>query len=162
MMPESGPGSAGLRDWVTPPTHETPIGHVHPTQENGAAFVRRDLRGPVVMLNLLRFRDVADYTSTPELAPDDPISGRDAYRRYERSTMPFLRDVGGEVVFVGAGDVPMIGPLDERWDLVLLVRYPSPAAFLSMTGNAGYLAGVGHRTAALEDSRLVPLEPSSA
>lgn len=131
-------------------------------QENGAAFVRRDIRGPVVMLNLLRFREVADYAATPELAPDDPISGREAYRRYERHTLPHLGDVGGEVLFLGEGGAPMIGPLDEHWDLVLLVRYPSAAAFLSMAGHEAYLAGVGHRTAALEDSRLVPVEPTRA
>lgn len=147
---------------AAPPAREAAIGHVHPTQENGAAFVRRDIRGPVVMLNLLRFREVADYSATPELAPGDPISGREAYRRYEEHTRPFLGEVGGEVLFLGAGGAPMIGPLDERWDLVLLVRYPSASAFLSMAGHDPYLAGIGHRTAALEDSRLVPMEAASA
>ncbi len=29
-----------------------------------------------------------------------------------------------------------------------------------MTSDEGYLATVGHRTAALQDSRLLPLEPT--
>ena len=55
----------------------------------------------------------------------------------------------------GAG--PLVGPADERWDRVLLVRYPDLRTFLAMTSDADYLRTVGHRTAALEDSRLFPL-----
>ncbi len=130
--------------------------HIEPTPEAGAAFVRRGVDGEVVMLNLLRFREQADYSRSPELAPDEPISGRDAYHRYEANTLPLLQAAGGEVVYYADGGDPLIGPSDERWDLVLLVRYPSPEVFLSFTSDADYLAGVGHRTAALEDSRLLP------
>lgn len=130
--------------------------HIEPTPESGAAFVRRGIDGEVVMLNLLRFREQADYARSPELAPDEPISGRDAYRLYEATTLPLLQAAGGEVVYYADGGAPLIGPSDERWDLVLLVRYPSPEVFLSFTSDPEYLAGVGHRTAALEDSRLLP------
>ena len=40
----------------------------------------------------------------------------------------------------------------------MLVRQASAAAFLSFAQDAAYLAGLGHRTAALEDSRLLPLK----
>ena len=131
--------------------------YIDPTQETGAAFVRRGLTGPVVMLNLLRFREVADYTQHPDLAPDEPISGTEAYRRYEDHTLPFLEASGGEVVFRGQGGAPLIGPLDETWDLVLLVRQRDVATFLAFADDEDYLAGIGHRTAALADSRLYPL-----
>ena len=127
------------------------------TQEAGGAFFSRGIQGPVVMLNLLRFREVADYAATPELAPPEPISGRNAYRLYEVHTEPFLRRAGGEVLFAGDGGHFLIGPADERWDQVLLVRQSSPEAFLAFASDAEYLAGIGHRTAALEDSRLLPL-----
>lgn len=39
----------------------------------------------------------------------------------------------------------------------MLVRQSSPAVFMAFASNAEYLAGIGHRTAALEDSRLLPL-----
>lgn len=48
------------------------------------------------MLNLLRFRDVADYTANPELTPEVPISGAVAFKRYIEHTLPFLRESGGE------------------------------------------------------------------
>jgi len=60
------------------------------TQEAGAALFRRQIRGAVIMLNLLRFREVADYAASPELAPLEPISGREAYQKYIDLTLPFL------------------------------------------------------------------------
>jgi len=128
------------------------------TQELGAAFVRRGLTGSVVMLNLLRFRALADYAATPELAPAEPISGREAYQRYIAHTRPFLEAAGGELVFMGAGGQYLIGPAEARWDLAMLVRHRSVADFMSFASHRGYLAGIGHRTAAVEDSRLLPLE----
>lgn len=134
--------------------------HVEPTQDQVRTLQQRDIDGPLQMLNLLRFRDVADYSRSPDLAPDEPISGAEAYAEYSRHTMPRLAEVSAEVVWMGRGGDPLIGPADERWDLAVLVRYPNVDAFLSMTSDPGYLAGVGHRTAAVEDSRLIPLEPT--
>jgi uncharacterized protein (DUF1330 family) len=131
---------------------------VEPTRDAMVAFVREGRRGPIVMLNLLRFRDVADYSAFPELAPEQPISGFDAYERYIEHTLPFLLAAGGEVVFRGKGGNCVIGPRDERWDSVLLVRHRSVQAFLDFANDPAYLAGLGHRTAALADSRLVPIE----
>jgi hypothetical protein len=58
----------------------TPQNYLGPTAETGRAFFSRCLTGAVAMLNLLRFRTVADYSATPELAPAKPISGEEAYR----------------------------------------------------------------------------------
>ncbi|VFU08544.1 DUF1330 domain-containing protein [Methylocella tundrae] len=133
------------------------IGHLEPTQSAGRLFVQRGLEGPVVMLNLLRFREVADYTAHPDLAPAAPISGAEAFDRYFRHTLPFLRVSGGDVVFLGAGGPFLIGPEGERWDRAMLVRQTSVAAFLAFASHDAYLAGLGHRAAALQDSRLLPL-----
>ncbi len=131
--------------------------YLEPTQEAGRDLVRRGIRGEVVMLNLLRFRDVADYSASPELAPPSPISGAEAFRRYVDHTLPYLKRSGGDLVFLGEGGRFLIGPPDERWDLAMLVRQTSVESFLAFASDAGYLAGLGHRTAALEDSRLLPL-----
>lgn len=53
--------------------------YIEPTQESGRALVQREIPGEVVMLNLMRFRSVADYAATPNLAPPTPISGAEAY-----------------------------------------------------------------------------------
>ena len=131
--------------------------YLEATQEAGRAFVMRGIAGPVVMLNLLRFREIADYSATPHLAPPTPISGEAAYRRYMHHTLPHLSEAGGEAIFLGRGGAYLIGPADERWDAVLLVRQRSVADFLAFASDEAYLEGMGHRTAALEDSRLLPL-----
>ena len=135
--------------------------YLEPTQDSGRAFFMRGIAGKVVMLNLLRFREVADYSTAPELAPDEPISGEAAYRLYMSHTMPHLEKSGGKLLFYGRGGSFLIGPDGERWDAAMLVEQSSAMAFMAFASNAEYLAGMGHRTAALEDSRLLPLEEAS-
>lgn|SRR6185295_11852132 len=134
--------------------------YLEPTQESGRAFFMRGMTGTVVMLNLLRFRETADYSQTPQLAPAQPITGEAAYRLYMDRTIPHLEKSGGKLLFFGRGGRFLIGPGDERWDAAMLVQQSSPAAFMAFASNTEYLAGIGHRTAALEDSRLLPLQES--
>lgn len=136
--------------------------YIEPTAEAGAAFFGNPPAGPIVMLNLLRFREVADYTEHPELAPASPISGQDAYKLYAANTVPLLLAAGGEVLFQGSAGPNLIGPADEHWDVALLVRHNSAQAFLAFASNNDYLAGIGHRTAALADSRLLPISQNQA
>ena len=132
--------------------------YLEPTQESGRAFFSRGITGSVVMLNLLRYRPIADYSATPELEPRSPITGEAAYHLYMEHTRPHLERSGGAVLFFGHGGQFLVGPEQERWDAALLVRQASPAAFLAFASDAEYLSGIGHRTAALEDSRLLPLQ----
>lgn len=60
-------------------------------------------------------------------------------------------------LFFGTGGHNFVGPVSERWDLVMLINQSSISDFFAFASNEEYLAGVGHRTAALEDSRLLPL-----
>lgn len=134
-----------------------PHRYIAPTQAAGAAFRRRGIEGPVVMLNLMRFRAVADYSESPGLAPETPISGAEAFDRYIAHTLPFLQASGGALVFMGEGGGLLIGPEEERWDRAMLVHQASAGSFLAFASEPAYLAGLAHRTAALEDSRLLPL-----
>lgn len=134
-----------------------PVAYLEPTQDAGRAYFSSPPEGPVVMLNLLRLRAVADYSAFPALAPAEPISGEEAYRRYIAHTEPFLQRSGGRVLFTGRADRFLIGPASERWDLAMLVQQHSARDFLAFASDPAYLAGLGHRTAAVEDSRLLPL-----
>jgi hypothetical protein len=60
---------------------------------------------------------------------------------------------------MGEGGAFLIGPEGERWDAVLLVRHRSVETFMSFARNEEYLDGMGHRLAAISDSRLLPLVP---
>ncbi|MDP2130686.1 MAG: DUF1330 domain-containing protein [Erythrobacter sp.] len=125
--------------------------------EQGAAFFGLPDEGPVVMLNLLRFRDCADYAHAPELSPETPISGREAYKRYMRDMLPLLERSGGEVLFSGTSAHFLIGPATETWDYVLLVRQESKASFLAFASDPESQRIAAHRTAAISDSRLLPV-----
>jgi hypothetical protein len=137
--------------------HQAATHYLEPTQSAGKRFVERAIEGPVFMLNLLRFRDTADYSAHPELAPPTPISGAAAFDRYIQHTLPLLRASGGELTFVGDGGSFLIGPEHERWDLAMVVRQHSTSSFLAFANHSEYLTGIGHRAAAIEDSRLLPL-----
>jgi uncharacterized protein (DUF1330 family) len=132
--------------------------HLKPTAEAGKALFERNLKGPVVMLNMLKFKEIADYSASPELAPAQPISGQEAYKKYMKDTKKYLEEAGGEVIFMGKSGQFLIGPEAASWDAVLLVKYQSVETFLAMIFDEGYLAGTPHRIAALEDSRLLPTE----
>jgi len=131
--------------------------HLDPTADSARALLDRRIDGPFTMLNLLRLRDVADYRNAPHLAPATPISGHAAYDRYVAHTLPFLTASGGSLDFLGDGGALFVGPSEDRWDLAMMVRQSSVADFFAFASNEAYLAGAGHRDAAVEDARLLAL-----
>ena len=130
--------------------------HIDPTREQFAAFQAVPRNGPVQMLNLVRFRAEAAY-------PDGrQATGQDAYRAYAKASAPVFHRVGGRQVWLGRFEATLIGPQDERWDAVFIAEYPSPAAFVEMVRDPEYREAVKHRQAAVAQSRLIRLAPSSA
>jgi len=132
--------------------------YLEPTQEAGASLFSRNMESEIYMLNLLRFKQVADYTAHPHLAPQRPISGQLAFNSYIKHTIPFLEESGGEIVFMGTCKEFFIGPSDEKWDFVMLIKQQSLQSFLSFASNPAYMDILGHREAAIIDSRLLPVE----
>jgi len=131
--------------------------YLNPTQESGARLFKKNITGEVVMMNLIRLRDMADYSECPDLAPENPITGREAFQKYIDFTLPHLKESGGELLFLGSSDYFFIGPFEERWDLVMLVKQKSVESFFSFAENKEYTVGLNHRTAAVIDSRLLPI-----
>lgn len=107
---------------------------------------------PIVMINLLRYREQATY---PPGLEAHPCSGREAYQRYGMGVMPLLAEAGAKVLWFGSAKQTVIGPDSERWDDAILVHYPSRQAFIGMVSSPAYLAIGVHRAAALADSRLI-------
>lgn len=114
------------------------------------------------MLNLLRFKEIADYSTNPELSPERPISGKEAFQKYIDHTLPFLTRSGGELLFLGEGGDYFVGPADEKWDMVMLVKQKSVESFFAFASDPECMKVNGHRTAAITDSRLLPIIESSA
>jgi hypothetical protein len=133
------------------------IKYLEPTQESGARLFSKNIQGEVTMLNLLKFRKIADYSENPELDTGDQISGEHAYQKHMDQTLPYLKESGGKIVFEGRCDRYLIGPEYEEWDYMLLIQQSSLQSFLAFASNSAYLKVLGHRTAALEDSRLLPI-----
>ena len=133
--------------------------YINPTDAAAVSLFSKKIQGEVVMLNLLKFHEIADYSECPELAPENEISGQQAYDVYMQHTKPILSKSGGELLFIGKASEYFIGPTDEKWDLVLLVKQKSLKHFMDFATNEEYLKGIGHRTAAIVDSRLLPIIP---
>lgn len=132
--------------------------HLDPTREIMAAFRDLPLDRPVHMINLLRFRVQAAY---PDDHPDAAAgrTGAEAYAAYGRAAAaPFAR-AGGRQVWLGAPELTVIGPADERWDLAFVAAYPTGQAFVDMLRDPEYQAAVIHRQAAVADSRLIRTAP---
>jgi uncharacterized protein (DUF1330 family) len=93
--------------------------------------------GPVVMVNLVRLR---------ERSLDGDGSGWDAYHRYSSAVIKLIKARGGTVIWAGQPEAVALGAPDGNdWDYVVLVKYPSRAAFLDMMTSDAYAAANIHR-----------------
>jgi uncharacterized protein (DUF1330 family) len=119
---------------------------VDPTGQDLKRYLAEDPGGPVVMLNLLKLR------------PD----GRAGYGEYAERIRPFLDELGAEIVYVGDCSTILVAPPGHDWDTVLLVRYPSRAAFSQMVANPEYQKITGLRSGALADAVLQATIPWAA
>ena len=110
---------------------------------------------PVFMVNLLRFREHADYGSHTGHAP---CSGAEAYlTRYIPAFNQVVGRLGGsELVYGGAAITQIVGPPGESWDAAAVVRYPDLDVFRRLVTDPAYLeTAEPHRVASLVDWRLV-------
>jgi len=130
--------------------------NVDPTKNQFSAFMRLPDDGPIWMLNMIRLRKKAKYEDGRE------ASGAEAYGEYGRTSAPFFIGAGGKIVWSAKPQTVLIGPEDERWDLIFIAEYPNAAAFGEMVRNEGYQAIVHHRQAAVKDSRLIRMKPGEA
>lgn len=102
---------------------------------------------PVVMLNLMRFR---------ERSLDGNGSGWDAYLRYSALTIKLIKAQGGTIIWTGNAEVVALGVPDQhRWDYVALVRYPSRAAFLAMMTSPEYASANVERENGCADHTII-------
>jgi uncharacterized protein (DUF1330 family) len=105
--------------------------------------------GPVVMLNLMRFRD---------RSKDGNGSGWDAYLRYSALAIKEIKARGGTIIWTGQAQAVAFGPPDRhRWDYVALVRYPSRAAFLDMMTSPAYATANVERDNGCADHAIIAM-----
>jgi len=107
--------------------------------------------GPIVMLNLLKFKTRA--------ASGRATTGEQAYRSYGDAAVTMIEERGGSVIWAGRPDQILIGDANEDWHQALLVQYPSRAAFLDMVAQPTYQAAHEHREAGLERTVVIACTP---
>ena len=103
-----------------------------------AAAAERD-EGPVVMLNLLKFKEGG---------------GALEYATYGDLARKIIEEVGGRVAYAGRVDQILVGETGD-WDMIVLVEYPNRKAFLQMVSRPDYLQASEHREAGLEQTVLM-------
>jgi uncharacterized protein (DUF1330 family) len=101
--------------------------------------------GPIYMVNLLKFREKAEY----EDGRESDLSGRAAYQLYGLGVMQLLPEYGGKLVFVGNVTGLQIGKVEELWDEVVIAMYPDRAALLAMSTSKEWRDLSVHRAAGL-------------
>jgi len=134
---------------------------VTPTPRQLQALMETGPEGPIVMVNLLKYRAKAAYAADRPEANEN-LSGRDAYLRYGATAVKVLAEVGAGIIWMGQQHLVFIGGSEQEWDEVACVRYPSRQAFLDMIGRPDYLAAVYHRDAGLERTALLCCSAGSA
>ena len=127
-----------------------------PTKDQFRAMRDDPHDGPIVMVNLLKFKPKATY---PADAPEAKLNltGAEAYDRYQAELAAFAREMEGEVIYSGPVQRWYIG--DGDWDRVLIVRYPNRTRFLAMVTSEIYQKAHRHREAGLKHQDLLETRP---
>ena len=107
--------------------------------------------GPIAMVNLVKFRDRAEYADGRVA----DISGREAYMRYATGMRAIVEAAGGRIIFSGETAGLVIGEVEELWDAVAIVEYPSRAIFHRLATSAEVQEIGVHREAGLAGQLLI-------
>jgi uncharacterized protein (DUF1330 family) len=106
-------------------------------QDQFREMIKNPSDKPVIMLNLLKFKKQG---------------GRKSYVRYIKEAGRFIEEVGGKLLMLSKPKELLNG--NQTWDILMLVKYPSRKAFLTMVNNPEYLKIHSFREEALENAVL--------
>lgn len=118
---------------------------IEPSSEALEHF-RKGARGPFVLTQLLRFAE----------------GGREKYLEYSVAAQPILMRLGAQIVYAGECVEPLLAGEGQAFDGIVVVRYPSRDAYLSMLADPAYQGIVHLRREALEEAVLLPTDDWAA
>ncbi len=101
---------------------------IEPNAEQLAGFMQPGPDGPICMVNLLKFKDKAVY----EDGRETDLTGIQAYGLYAREVVKLIDEVGGSPKFDANIERLMLGEVEELWDKIAIVMFPSRGAMLEM------------------------------
>lgn len=128
---------------------------VYPDKEQLRKMQDDGPAGPIVMVNLLKFRDQAVYADGRATT----LTGREAYDLYARDVGKLIIDYGGEVVFAGDTTFLALGEVSPLWDEVALALYPNRQALFNMSTSPEWIAMSVHRQAGLDGQLNIETTP---
>lgn len=128
-----------------------------PDANEAAKFFTEAETGPFVMLNLLKFREKAEYND----GSASELSGQEAYQQYGAVVVQCIQKVGGRAIYSGQVTGLLLGEVEENWDMVALVEYPSLEAFQRMLNMPEFVAASAHRSAGLEGQLNIKVKSNS-
>jgi uncharacterized protein (DUF1330 family) len=135
------------------------VNKVFPNREQIEGFMAPGQDGPIYMLNLLTFREKAEYPD----GRDTDLTGAEAYAVYSAEVAGHLATVGGRPMFAAKVERLMLGEVEELWDTAAIAMYPSRKAMMEMMSSPDYQASAVHRTAGLAGQLNIELvEPMGA
>jgi uncharacterized protein (DUF1330 family) len=118
---------------------------VYANKEQMKGFTEGDHSQPISMVNLLKFKEKAEYPDGRET----DLTGAEAYAIYGAAVTKLVKKLGGEMVFAGAVERLALGEVEELWDQVAIARYPNRKAMLDMIMSPAYAEISPHRDAGL-------------
>lgn len=104
------------------------VNKVYPNAEQMKGFLEPSTKGPICMVNLLKFKEKAEYKD----GRDTELTGREAYELYEIGVKKLLQSIGGGIGFEGDVERLTLGEVEELWDVVALAVWPSRQAMLEV------------------------------
>ena len=132
---------------------------LQPTGDQVRSFRDRATGEPIAMLNLLKFKDQAEYPDGRQTE----LTGAEAYAIYGTEVVGHLAKVGGKPMFSASVERLMLGEVEELWDSAAIAMYPSRKAMMEMISSPDYQASSVHRTAGLAGQLNIELvEPVGA
>jgi len=128
---------------------------LRPNAKQMAGFLLGDTKTAIHMVNLLKFKDKAEYKDRRQT----DLTGQEAYQIYAKEVQGHLQKVGGKLIFSGQVSRLMLGEVEELWDWIAIAEYPSRKAMRSMIMDKNYRKSEEHRSAGLAGQLNIETKP---
>ncbi len=129
---------------------------LRPNAKQIAGFLLGDTKTAIHMVNLLKFKDRAQYKDGRQT----DLTGKEAYQIYVKEVQEHLRKVGAKIIFSGEVSRLMLGEVEELWDMIAIAEYPSRKAMRSMIMDKEYQKSEEHRSAGLAGQLNIETKPN--
>jgi hypothetical protein len=133
------------------------VGVVNPARDQLRELVREDRSGPLQFVNLLAYREFADYPAGHDLAATG-LTGAEAYGLYGAVALDHVTRRGGRLTTYNDVEQVIIGP-EGGWHQVATMQYADTEAFIDMLLDPDYIEALVHREAGLANTVVLVTRP---